>query len=56
MKCKIVGKCKNCKKGITIGCKTGFCQSCHQLGKNNPGYKHGKCIDPRCTDCGKKLK
>jgi len=48
-------------KNYCIGChkeidkRSERCRSCSKKGENNSNFKHGKCIDPKCIDCGNKI-
>ncbi len=48
--------CKDCKKKISRGSKSGLCASCVQRGKRGHNYKDGRwIINHYCKDCGIKI-
>ena len=48
-----MNKCKECKKEITSGSKSGLCKHCAFMGKNNPNYKGQNRKKYYCQDCHK---
>lgn len=48
--------CVDCEEPIcwqTAIYKTGRCVKCSHSKKHNGNYKHGKCFNNKCKDCGK---
>ena len=35
--------------------ESGRCRSCASKGKRNGNFKHGKCFNNKCIDCGKRI-